>query len=79
MVGRAELLSALFFFLSFLSYLMSIKTNGGTCAWRVTSVSLATVSMLCKEQGITVLAICIFYELLLKSRGIWLHLRGTLK
>ncbi|XP_019854061.1 PREDICTED: transmembrane and TPR repeat-containing protein 4-like isoform X2 [Amphimedon queenslandica] len=78
-VGRAELLSALFFFLSFLSYLISIKTDGGTYTWRITAVSLAGVSMLCKEQGITVLAVCIFYELLLKSRRIWLHLRGALK
>ena len=80
MVGRAELLSALFYLLSFLSYLVSCKTtNGSISLWSILSVLLAVVSMLCKEQGITVLGLCLFYELLLRGRTIWQLFRGTLK
>ena len=35
--------------------------------WLVFSVVLAAVSMLCKEQGITVLAVCLAYDLFVAS------------
>lgn len=56
-VGRAELLCAAFFFLSFLTFHKSTNVKGST--WKVLSlifsIILCAISMLCKEQGITVL------------------------
>ncbi|XP_054720703.1 protein O-mannosyl-transferase Tmtc3-like [Uloborus diversus] len=63
-VGRAELLSAVAFLCALLYYIHSRyqhKTNAfQECC--VTSI-LAVLGLLCKEQGLTVLAICCIYEL----------------
>lgn len=69
-VGRAELLSAVFFLSALLFY---IRSGGSTCGpktpshgpWRrcLVTATLAMVAMLCKEQGITVIAVCCIYEL----------------
>ena len=56
-VGRAELLSAVFFLSSLLTYHQR---------WYVVSALLAIVSTLSKEQGVTVIGVIIVYEL---SRG----------
>uniref|UniRef100_A0A8C1Y5S4 dolichyl-phosphate-mannose--protein mannosyltransferase n=1 Tax=Cyprinus carpio TaxID=7962 RepID=A0A8C1Y5S4_CYPCA len=56
-VGRADLLCALFFQLSFLVYCKAFQ--GGdkkfSVLWIFSSILLCAVAMLCKEQGITVL------------------------
>uniref|UniRef100_A0A8C7F571 dolichyl-phosphate-mannose--protein mannosyltransferase n=1 Tax=Oncorhynchus kisutch TaxID=8019 RepID=A0A8C7F571_ONCKI len=59
-VGRADLLCALFFQLSFLTYCKAFR--GGreseekfSIHWIAVSLLLCTAAMLCKEQGITVL------------------------
>uniref|UniRef100_A0A8C1IMF3 dolichyl-phosphate-mannose--protein mannosyltransferase n=1 Tax=Cyprinus carpio TaxID=7962 RepID=A0A8C1IMF3_CYPCA len=56
-VGRADLLCALFFQLSFLVYCKAFQ--GGDkkfpVLWIFSSILLCAVAMLCKEQGITVL------------------------
>lgn len=56
-VGRAELLSAIFFLSSLLTYHQR---------WYILSAFLAIVSTLSKEQGVTVIGVIIVYEL---SRG----------
>lgn len=70
-VGRAETLSSLFFLLSLLAYCAATRhqTRGpkGTrisTEWRLLllAMALATTAMLCKEQGITVIAVCAVYE-----------------
>lgn len=68
-VGRAELLSAVFYLSALLFYIRSRSFAGGSkesgYGWRrcLTTAALASVAMLCKEQGITVLAVCCIYEL----------------
>ncbi|CAI8032097.1 Protein O-mannosyl-transferase TMTC3 [Geodia barretti] len=61
-VGRAELLCAVFFILSFTAY--EKAKRGNSTMWLLGSWLLAVVSMLCKEQGITVVAICAAYDIL---------------
>ncbi|XP_025922336.1 transmembrane and TPR repeat-containing protein 4 isoform X5 [Apteryx rowi] len=60
-VGRADLLCALFFLLSFLGYCKAFREHKDghhfSLFWVLVSVLLGAVAMLCKEQGITVLAI----------------------
>lgn len=75
-VGRAELLSSLFFLAAFLSYSSAVshnscspskfsklkcKTHWLTLCMQFTLCLVA--SMLCKEQGITIAGICMAYEL----------------
>ncbi|GFR32179.1 protein O-mannosyl-transferase TMTC3 [Trichonephila clavata] len=68
-VGRAEILSSLFFLLAFLCY-----TNAATAApntdwtsmlWCVLFVGMATFS---KEQGITVVGVCCAFEIFIVHR-----------
>ncbi|XP_051998289.1 protein O-mannosyl-transferase TMTC4-like isoform X4 [Xyrauchen texanus] len=65
-VGRADLLCALFFQLSFLVYCKSFQ--GGDKKLSVLciigSILLCAVAMLCKEQGITVLGVNAAYDIL---------------
>ncbi|XP_045139721.1 protein O-mannosyl-transferase TMTC4 isoform X3 [Echinops telfairi] len=61
-VGRADLLCALFFLLSFLGYCKAFRESSKEGAhfstfWVLLSILLGAAAMLCKEQGITVLAI----------------------
>ncbi|XP_019400812.1 PREDICTED: transmembrane and TPR repeat-containing protein 3 isoform X1 [Crocodylus porosus] len=62
-VGRAELLSSIFFLAAFLSYTKS-KGSDNTIVWTPIAVTvfLVAVATLCKEQGITVVGICCVYE-----------------
>ncbi|XP_076445747.1 protein O-mannosyl-transferase TMTC3-like [Babylonia areolata] len=69
-VGRAESLSSIFFLAAFLTY--SRCTGYRTpIVWRslVLTVALVTVAMLCKEQGITVIAVCCVYEVFVAQRA----------
>ncbi|RWS26104.1 transmembrane and TPR repeat-containing protein-like protein [Leptotrombidium deliense] len=68
-VGRAELLSAIFYELCLLTYLN--KQNGGHCSTCSSSsnllkplftVSLACIGLLCKEQCLTVLIVCAAFD-----------------
>lgn len=60
-VGRADLLCALFVVLSFLGYCKALpgfnKREHTSPFWVICSVFLGAVAMLCKEQGITVLGL----------------------
>lgn len=62
-VGRADLLSALFFFLSILIFSKSNPQDRLSWLWLSLSVILAGVSMFCKEQGITVIVSAIYIKL----------------
>ena len=72
-VGRAELLSAVFFFLSFLAYVKAVKQLTLMKQWMylLLTVLLAACSMLSKEPGITILGICVGYDVLLHWSTIW--------
>ncbi|KAL3216478.1 hypothetical protein MRX96_051178, partial [Rhipicephalus microplus] len=63
-VGRADLLCAVFFILSFLSFIRSCSSGcaWSSCVWLIASASLSIVSMLCKEPGITVIGLCFIYD-----------------
>ena len=80
-VGRGEILSALFYLLSFLTYLKYLSFTLTWCQiqqsnrfgrlsmlWLPISMTLATVALLCKEQGITVLGVCLLYDLFIVGR-----------
>ncbi|XP_036342730.1 protein O-mannosyl-transferase Tmtc3-like, partial [Rhagoletis pomonella] len=95
-VGRAELLSSIFFLGAFLSYTSAVEVSPpvqrrhlqqqqqpflkNRCTrWSVLCCSFGSsllASMLCKEQGITIAAICAAYELFVvqqvRPREIWL-------
>ncbi|KAM9803164.1 protein O-mannosyl-transferase TMTC4 [Syngnathus typhle] len=69
-VGRADLLCALFFHLSFLTYCKAFnkgadKDGNFSVGWIVVSLSLCAAAMLCKEQGITVLGVNAAFDVLL--------------
>lgn len=76
-VGRADLLSCLFFLLSFLCYLRYCKYrdkrklgHSPSSRWLpLGGVLLCTLAaMLSKEQGVTVLAVCATYDVFIQNR-----------
>ncbi|XP_057192408.1 protein O-mannosyl-transferase TMTC4 isoform X1 [Triplophysa rosa] len=66
-VGRADLLCALFFQLSFLVYCKAFQGSDKkfSVSWMMGSILLCAVAMLCKEQGITVLGVNAAYDILI--------------
>ena len=65
-VGRAELLSSVFFLMAILAYKKAaVKSQHGHL---VTSMAFVAFAMLCKEQGITVLGILAIYDLVMVQR-----------
>lgn len=73
LVGRAELLSALFYLISLLAYLHHIHLRdicGKWQCWLSLTISLfaSLLAMLAKEQGLTVLGVVLIYDVLLKTR-----------
>lgn len=68
-VGRAESLSAIFFIASFICYTQSVGDDYRTqFIYLIGSIVLCGVSTLCKEQGITVVAVCCVYDLFIAHR-----------
>ncbi|XP_045139720.1 protein O-mannosyl-transferase TMTC4 isoform X2 [Echinops telfairi] len=68
-VGRADLLCALFFLLSFLGYCKAFRESSKEGAhfstfWVLLSILLGAAAMLCKEQGITVLGLNAVFDIL---------------
>ncbi|XP_041055597.1 protein O-mannosyl-transferase TMTC4 isoform X1 [Carcharodon carcharias] len=67
-VGRADLLCALFFLLSFISYCKAFRKYDAegefSFYWIFASLLLCAVAMLCKEQGITVLGVNAVFDAL---------------
>ncbi|RWS30803.1 transmembrane and TPR repeat-containing protein-like protein [Leptotrombidium deliense] len=68
-VGRAELLSTIFFLLSLHSYIKATKRKTVT-DWSLVfcCVILVVLATLCKEQGITVVAVCAVYEIFIGQK-----------
>ncbi|XP_064397287.1 protein O-mannosyl-transferase Tmtc3-like isoform X2 [Halichondria panicea] len=66
LVGRTELLSAIFFSLSFMAYHRAY-TRG--MRWVGVSVCLMVCSVLSKEQGVTVVAVCTVHDLFIQHRN----------
>uniref|UniRef100_A0A8C7XS29 dolichyl-phosphate-mannose--protein mannosyltransferase n=1 Tax=Oryzias sinensis TaxID=183150 RepID=A0A8C7XS29_9TELE len=64
-VGRADLLCALFFQLSFLTYCKAFNKGDFSVHWVAVSLLLCAAAMLCKEQGITVLGVNAAFDVLL--------------
>uniref|UniRef100_A0A3P8UZS6 dolichyl-phosphate-mannose--protein mannosyltransferase n=1 Tax=Cynoglossus semilaevis TaxID=244447 RepID=A0A3P8UZS6_CYNSE len=65
-VGRADLLCALFFQLSFLAYCRAFNRGEKfSVQWVMVSLLLCAAAMLCKEQGITVLGVNAAFDVLL--------------
>ncbi|KAM8976134.1 protein O-mannosyl-transferase TMTC4 [Pelodytes ibericus] len=65
-VGRADLLCALFVVLSFLGYCKALPGSNAARSsvfWVVFSIFLGAVAMLCKEQGITVLGLNAVFDI----------------
>lgn len=77
-VGRADLLCAIFFLLSFLCFVNSCSqgANGQTSSasdaqswlWLLGCAALGIISMLCKEPGITVFGFCFVYDVIAVCR-----------
>ncbi|XP_067670555.1 protein O-mannosyl-transferase TMTC4-like [Haliotis asinina] len=78
-VGRADLLCALTFLLSFLFYargclprtsscLVSFRPESFSLVYILASTCLCVVSTFCKEQGITVIGICSVYDIIVVCR-----------
>ena len=68
-VGRAEMLSSIFFLAAFLTYSKATGYRTQT-EWRplLITVGLVSVAMLCKEQGITVIGVCGVFEIFIVQR-----------
>uniref|UniRef100_A0A8C4V8E1 dolichyl-phosphate-mannose--protein mannosyltransferase n=1 Tax=Falco tinnunculus TaxID=100819 RepID=A0A8C4V8E1_FALTI len=71
-VGRADLLCALFFLLSFLGYCKAFRENKEghhfSIFWVLVSVILGAIAMLCKEQGITILGLNAVFDALVVNK-----------
>ncbi|KAM3966715.1 LOW QUALITY PROTEIN: protein O-mannosyl-transferase Tmtc4 [Aphomia sociella] len=67
-VGRADIMAAVTFFLSFILYNKAINSLHFTYVYLFTAILLAGISMLFKETGVTVLGFCLCFELLTKMR-----------
>ncbi|KAK2587380.1 hypothetical protein KPH14_003097 [Odynerus spinipes] len=69
-VGRAELLCALFTWLSLIMYNQCIITNYFISKWfNMFGFTISTlIAMLCKETGITAIGICAVYDLVIVNK-----------
>ncbi|KAJ8665348.1 hypothetical protein QAD02_007010 [Eretmocerus hayati] len=80
-VGRADVLCSLFMWLSLFSYHKSVTSRSSMVQWSYLflSITSSSISMLCKEIGITVLGICIIYDVLMVNKILPKHLLSFLK
>ena len=76
-VGRAEILSALFYMLAILAYMQA--THGRSYRHTMLTILLSGCAMLSKEQGITSIGICVVADLLLHWDSLLHVLCGALK
>ena len=78
-VGRAELLASLAYLSAILTYAKAAhKSFPRKTRWRylALTVMLTAIAMLCKEQGITVLAVCAAFEIFVRHKitaSDWMH------
>lgn len=64
LVGRADILAALLYLLLIILY----KTQTGYISWFVMVSSMTGAAVLCKENAITVLGMCLIYEIYLRKK-----------
>lgn len=79
-VGRAELLSSIFYIGAFISYARAVAPRRQTNWFQLFSTTAICIvcSMLCKEQGITITGVCFVYELfVVQSIRPWLFLKAV--
>ena len=65
MVGRAEMLCAIWYLIAILVFMRLTKVkNAGLFFWFHCAlvVLFSIMALLCKEQGITVLGVCVAYD-----------------
>lgn len=72
-VGRAEILACLFFLLSLITYFNSVSSvravnSQFSWSWLTCSMLLAVLSLFSKEQGLTVLGMCVIIDVFIISR-----------
>ncbi|XP_066585069.1 protein O-mannosyl-transferase TMTC4 isoform X2 [Prorops nasuta] len=69
-VGRAELLSAIFIWLSILFYNCAILSTKIIikCSTIFITIVCTAIAMLCKETGITAIGICLLYDLFIVNK-----------
>ncbi|XP_019638100.1 PREDICTED: transmembrane and TPR repeat-containing protein 3-like [Branchiostoma belcheri] len=68
-VGRAELLSSLFFLAAFRCYTCCCRsTKPAGWSYVMYTVLLTSAATLCKEQGITVIGVCCVYDVFIAQR-----------
>ncbi|XP_049887602.1 protein O-mannosyl-transferase TMTC4-like [Pectinophora gossypiella] len=65
-VGRADVLAGNTFFLAYLFYKKAMVSVKLSLFYLLLAIILATMSMLFKENGVTVLGFCLFHELFVK-------------
>ena len=70
MVGRADVGAGLFYLASWLSYHRGCPNDHTTTRWSWIFLSMvfAALSMLTKEQGLTVIGVCLLYDVIIVSR-----------
>lgn len=63
-VGRAELLSAVFFLASILAYIRSVSTSpvSWSLKWYFVAILMGVLALLSKEQGVLCLVVCAAYD-----------------
>lgn len=74
-VGRAELLAAVLFFLALLCYRRAIcaPRYASSLGSAIAATTLAAAAMLAKEQGVTALGVCAAYDVLFGRARICTH------
>uniref|UniRef100_A0A915K750 DUF1736 domain-containing protein n=1 Tax=Romanomermis culicivorax TaxID=13658 RepID=A0A915K750_ROMCU len=65
-VGRAEVLCALFFVMAIKRFFEMNTDRGTTCRIPISCTIFATASLLCKEQGIMCLVVCVLLHFLIR-------------
>ena len=65
-VGRSELLAAICFLLALITYQRACRTGDKyfmqSLAWVFLTLALSSISLLCKENGVTVLGLCLMCD-----------------
>ncbi|KAK2705210.1 hypothetical protein QYM36_017305 [Artemia franciscana] len=83
LVGRADLLCAIFFNLSCLCYFYCARNNSSSLytqsLFLILSIAFCCLSVLCKEQGIMALIFCSLHDILCTSQSILHRLLVLLK
>jgi cell division protein FtsW (lipid II flippase) len=68
LVGRADVGAALFYLASWLSYHRGCHHTTTRWSWIFLSMVFAALSMFTKEQGLTVIGVCLLYDVVIISR-----------